>query len=565
MSLSITPSLPLPVDLSLWPVVASLSEYIRDQVESFTLAHDWYYFIIKDNTVWRTINTEHDHHLHGHGTVDTGGGGGNFTRQMSGVYSSDSYRPLTEVTCLAGKGVWKILPDTEDASYALDREGRLWTWVVVAIDFGLHDDNNNLLETNTAARRTTETVVQQVELQANGNAIPPVADFSISDGGIVLLTKLGQVYASPSGRPLGFLQLDIENACSVSFWSFNYIFAINHDKSLVRFWDEQTLDPILPLSMRTFTLSPIKEILAHQLHDFVLTADGKLFVFTNHRHLMQFEHEYPEHSIRTIFTNFSKIFVQLDDGNIYQIVTIVGHNRKLYPVPGVRCFSDLWVQPDFASGSCSLRVMLTLRLDCNHLATTTSLLASSLVFRRMWAAYSLHEHMRSLFNNPARSDLRVRFNGYPPIFVHRGILRFHSDYWCLCLANTWQERQSEYRPSTYNFEIYYLYLKFIYTHHIEWMSFENALDLIDIGKCYLEPSLLEFCINFLVENYLNESNCLFLYQFGDHYQLPTLCTSAAYCIRDNWASIDMETLDAIGDDERTRLMVGIFSCTMDQN
>lgn len=127
------------------------------------------------------------------------------------------------------------------------------------------------------------------------------------------------------------------------------------------------------------------------------------------------------------------------------------------------------------------------------------------------------ERLANSFNDRESSDLEFKLKGQS-IYVHRWFLRISSRYFERMLSTTWCDEQLHSIDVTqYPFEIYWAYLRYLYTDFIE-VNIDEAIELLDLAVCHLEDDLKIKCVNILKAN-LSIENCCRFYELAQRYEL----------------------------------------------
>lgn len=151
-----------------------------------------------------------------------------------------------------------------------------------------------------------------------------------------------------------------------------------------------------------------------------------------------------------------------------------------------------------------------------HRNTPSLLLVEDELFRQKTINRIVDKLARS-FNDPHSSDLQFVIDERT-IYVHRWFLKISSKYFEKMLSETWCNPESnKIEINAYSYDIYFAYLRYIYTDCIE-VSVEEAVELLDLANCYLEDDLKSKCIN-IIRNNLSVDNCCQLYKLSLEYSL----------------------------------------------
>lgn len=139
---------------------------------------------------------------------------------------------------------------------------------------------------------------------------------------------------------------------------------------------------------------------------------------------------------------------------------------------------------------------------------------------RQKAINRIADKLARTFDDPASSDLQFVVDG-KAIHVNRWFLKTSSKYFEKMLSDTWcHADKTQIEIQDYSYEIYFAYLRYIYTDCIE-VSLQEAVDLVDLANCYLEDELKAKCTNIIRTN-LSVENCCQLYQLALQYGLAEL-------------------------------------------
>ncbi|PIK59472.1 putative RCC1 and BTB domain-containing protein 1 [Apostichopus japonicus] len=114
------------------------------------------------------------------------------------------------------------------------------------------------------------------------------------------------------------------------------------------------------------------------------------------------------------------------------------------------------------------------------------------------------------------------------IRAHKSILMIRSEYFRRMFQNDWVEKEKEgitIQGFTYNG--FNTYIEYVYTGTItNKLSFDVAVDLLQIAECYQEMKLKGLCEE-LLKDKLQITNCVYLYQIATQFQAELLRVECA--------------------------------------
>jgi hypothetical protein len=130
-------------------------------------------------------------------------------------------------------------------------------------------------------------------------------------------------------------------------------------------------------------------------------------------------------------------------------------------------------------------------------------------------------NLSKAFNNSENSDLKIKI-GDQFIYVQKWFLRNCCKHFESMFSKDWSESNSdviEIKGLSYN--VYYAFLKYIYSDFIELEDIEEVIDLLDLANSYLEEELKLKCVN-LLENRITVENVCTLYSASVKFDCPEL-------------------------------------------
>jgi RCC1 and BTB domain-containing protein len=115
-----------------------------------------------------------------------------------------------------------------------------------------------------------------------------------------------------------------------------------------------------------------------------------------------------------------------------------------------------------------------------------------------------------LFDDPKYSDMRIMVENNV-IYVHKLVLRNRCHYFKTLFSETSFDRTKTSDEITeYYYDVYYVFLKYVYTHCIDIES-ETVLDLLVLANDYKEEELKLNCIDILISDTREENFCPFYF------------------------------------------------------
>ncbi len=138
----------------------------------------------------------------------------------------------------------------------------------------------------------------------------------------------------------------------------------------------------------------------------------------------------------------------------------------------------------------------------------------------------LLENISKLFNDPKYSDLVFKIDE-KKIFVHKFIPSTNCNYFwskfdessrAITESAENKGNDGEIRITEYSYDIYYAFLKYIYTDSIDIGS-EKAMDLLVLANDYKEEKLKEKCVDIIKSDITIENVCSF-YCVSVKFNLP---------------------------------------------
>ena len=138
-------------------------------------------------------------------------------------------------------------------------------------------------------------------------------------------------------------------------------------------------------------------------------------------------------------------------------------------------------------------------------------------FRITKLSNQIADKLARLFNDPNSSDLHFDVEG-KIIYAHRWFLKISSKYFQRLLSKQWCDpNTNQITINDYSYNIFYAYIRYIYTDCIE-VCVDETIELLDLANCYLEDELKQKCVNILRQNILVENCCQF-FQLAILYHL----------------------------------------------
>jgi len=139
----------------------------------------------------------------------------------------------------------------------------------------------------------------------------------------------------------------------------------------------------------------------------------------------------------------------------------------------------------------------------------------------------LLEKMLKIFNNPKNSDMKFKIEN-KLIYVHKVIIESNSKYFeskstegtrAMRESSEIKTRDNVIEITEYSYDVYYAFLKYLYTDCIEIKS-EKAIDLLVLANNYKEEELKLKCVDIIKTNITIENVC------------PLYCASIKYNLSD---------------------------------
>jgi RCC1 and BTB domain-containing protein len=127
---------------------------------------------------------------------------------------------------------------------------------------------------------------------------------------------------------------------------------------------------------------------------------------------------------------------------------------------------------------------------------------------------SLKANISKAFNDPKYSDLKLKIEE-KHIYVHKVILGMNCNYFVAKLTDdsramreSTEDRkiQNEIEIKEYSYDVYYAFLKYIYTDCID-IENEKAIDLLILANDYKQKDLKKKCFNIIKINITIENVC----------------------------------------------------------
>lgn len=119
----------------------------------------------------------------------------------------------------------------------------------------------------------------------------------------------------------------------------------------------------------------------------------------------------------------------------------------------------------------------------------------------------------SKFDSGVDSDIEFYFpNEGKYIKAHRLILCLDSEYMRAQLSENWLATPSRVTIKDFEYELYYEYIRFLYTRKLMLEDYEMIIALLRLAKMLLEEGLKGACCKLIIDKFLNNQNCLDIFQ-----------------------------------------------------
>ncbi|XP_075679375.1 RCC1 and BTB domain-containing protein 2-like [Dermatophagoides pteronyssinus] len=303
----------------------------------------------------------------------------------------------------------------------------------------------------------------------------------ISDSHITLVnTGLNNIKIIACG---GFHNLALTNTNEIYSWGWNE----NGQLGLGDINDRTT--PSLVSFLDNSIDSPIKNIVAGEMHSLFLLENGQIFGCgygqrsINQKRDTIVPIKIPIENVKNVACkNYLPFSLALDQSSRYYVWGR-GQNDELLPM------RKLYGQLDsFAAASVSIlgespiTFGLTSTIDTYESNYTISIVG--------------------LFNNPDNYDVEFVIDN-KPILACKCYLKIASKYYSRMFSGVWQENTNRVMIDAYSYDVYYSYLLMLHTGQIQINQF-NIAEFIDLANCYGDEQLMKHCQIF-IEKFLNKS------------------------------------------------------------
>jgi hypothetical protein len=135
------------------------------------------------------------------------------------------------------------------------------------------------------------------------------------------------------------------------------------------------------------------------------------------------------------------------------------------------------------------------------------------VYRNNKTNNRLLDNITQSFNNPKYSDFKFRIED-KLIYVNKFVLKMNSNYFdsklriCSRTEKISAELEGELEVKHYSYDVYYAFLKYLYTDYID-IETEKVIDLMILANNYKEEDLKEKCLDIIKNNITLENVCNF--------------------------------------------------------
>jgi RCC1 and BTB domain-containing protein len=125
----------------------------------------------------------------------------------------------------------------------------------------------------------------------------------------------------------------------------------------------------------------------------------------------------------------------------------------------------------------------------------------------------LLDKISQTFNNPQYSDFKFRIEG-KLIYVNKFVLKMKSEYFdsklriCSRAERNSAEMEDEFEVKDYSYDVFYAFLKYIYTDCID-IEIEKAMDLLILANNNKEEVLKQKCLDVIKNSITLENVCNF--------------------------------------------------------
>ncbi|XP_029053395.2 RCC1 and BTB domain-containing protein 1-like [Osmia bicornis bicornis] len=134
---------------------------------------------------------------------------------------------------------------------------------------------------------------------------------------------------------------------------------------------------------------------------------------------------------------------------------------------------------------------------------------------------SLSNNLDEAFDDQVTSDFIIKVQGRS-IYVHKAILKIRCQYFRTMFQDNWAENtKSDMSIDKFSYEVYKLFLKYLYTEKINAVSDSELVELLELADMYLVSHLKEHCIQMLMKKVTLE-NIAFFYTISFKYHTKEL-------------------------------------------
>ncbi|XP_076547621.1 RCC1 and BTB domain-containing protein 1-like isoform X2 [Osmia lignaria lignaria] len=130
---------------------------------------------------------------------------------------------------------------------------------------------------------------------------------------------------------------------------------------------------------------------------------------------------------------------------------------------------------------------------------------------------SLSNNLDEAFDDQVTSDFIIKVQGRH-IHVHKAILKIRCQYFRTMFQDNWAENtKSDVSIDKFSYEVYRLFLKYLYTDKIDAVSDSELVELLELADMYLVSHLKEHCIQMLMKKItLKNIACFYTISFKYH-------------------------------------------------
>lgn len=464
-------------NLQKWPLLTSMDDDTRANLEKFT------YF------GWMLFGVTRDHKFFTYG---------NYWKDLAQQQGPMFF----EIQQLAGK---KVMECVQRARRFMVRteDGQLWAWG--SNRFGRLGTGNESISWYDTPQLIFEVGILSVQCGINHT---------------IALHRNGKVFTWGGGpdcikmqlRPTP-VQLDFERKLIIQIGCTTHSsWALSSDGDVFCWWsgisDEQySRKPTLLVPTKMETDQKFKWIVCGRSTSILLTLEGHIYVIIGKKNAVLLA--------RTHLT-FEKIYHS--QGFYFGLTNtraMYFWREKDFPKPQFhRTYShippteqDWWLRPH------------QFKLDCTQVNFSVPDFISSYTNQAHSPVMFEYRNIDpDMFDSPDNSDLTFTFPGGETIFAHRLQLMASSDYMKSRLSELWAP--TDVVPiETYNYNVFYKYIKYLYTGLLELDSLEEAQVLLDLAHSFVEDGLLDTCLDWIVQHYLNADTCHHLHTLANTYGL----------------------------------------------